>query len=785
MKHSHWFLIVLAGLFQPAASFAQITTIPVRAGEHPEYTRLAITFPPDVVWRVTQNARIVDIHISGPEILFDLSQTFARIPRTRLLTAENSTSGLSLTLACDCNVRAAEDLPQMLVLDILSATDIPPAETSAVVRPKLRPERIATSTSSQKAGQNLARELKERDTNTRATSDFAYLPAAPILADVSLPPKSPDNDPIAADFHASDFVQHTLMTLGTGLATAVGIGLLTPAEGTKLTSNDDLSDLPAIPELGRQIQITDAVTRARSDRMSATQTHPTTCPPQDDLAIHLWGPKNGIETSWPNIAAIFDEASRINPNEVRNVAKHLLFLGFGTEAAALLSMLPKEAPEVPLLHALATILDNLPRSDATLTSGLENCGDMGALWTALFYLGRELRQDFPLAQAVRGMANLPHHLRVHLGQPLLHYLISNQQTQHALTLQDIIRRATKSGDVSNPEHALAGNINEPQKPKNKGRVDLYPTYTPTPENVLHELRQNAILGETPSIIIQESAELYIFTLRGTDIAKEIGAEIIISDARRGDFSKAFEKIDGPDLLFSYEDKKIIRNELLDMLLNQEDDGYFIRHMFSANPWGNPVDAPVMLALADRLDMVGFREHAHSLRVVLSDYPGKIENEDFKFETVEADPYTGQYATMEFNQVSKSNLLPTQVRTGSPEDNVTSDLLDVPDTIENNETLDIDLDNIALPKPSLTDNQEKLKITRDNDPVFPNIPTSKIDNYNIVNPSREEVEILSIPDSQAQNSENLSEEYIGPLSLGRRTLADSAALRERLSAIFTP
>ncbi|MFU8899216.1 MAG: hypothetical protein ACNA7L_10010, partial [Roseinatronobacter sp.] len=102
-----------------AIGFAQTTPVHVRAGEHSDYTRLILQLPEENQWQFTHDTGAARLGISGPPVEFDLTQTFSRIPRTRLRDIRISQGGLDLTIICDCDIRVQQDIPPFLIIDIV------------------------------------------------------------------------------------------------------------------------------------------------------------------------------------------------------------------------------------------------------------------------------------------------------------------------------------------------------------------------------------------------------------------------------------------------------------------------------------------------------------------------------------------------------------------------------------------------------------------------------------------------------------------------------------------
>lgn len=600
MRH---LVTLLWAMLVPVAALAQVTTVSVRGGEHADYTRLALALPQDVLWQVTQSGRRVDLAVTGGAVQFDLAQTFARIPRTRLLSAENTATGLALTLACDCDIRASEDLPQMLVLDIVSPRTSARAAGPDVPRPKPRPVRTDTGTAA-RAGQELARALR----NPMPQVGSPALAAAPLLAppEPALP-NPPDSDQIASAVAAQE---QTLAALGAALSGAVGQGLLQPA--TPKVSTPPIVPLDSVQTtLPQQLAVSDSVTRARTPlRPTAAEIADPVCPNPDDLAIHTWGPAQPDAPRWPDLTPLYSATDQINPQAIHDVARRYLFLGFGAEAGRVLSLLPQPTPADALLISLSQLTDLTPGVRVMLPDYVQHCGDIGAFWAAIATLPDPLPAGFPIPQALRGVALLPAHLRLHFGPALLRHLLATGDTAHAQTLRDILQRVTPQ-DATPPMDAALAAMALPQTTQ----AFLPSGGTPQlagPEDVLFLLRQITAAEQVPDPSLRAQAEAQIFTLRGSGMAAAIGAELALGLARGAEFAAAFDLLDQTDLGLSAQDRAHVRGQVLVILSTQADDASFLTHLFRADPWADPVAPNVARGLASRLRDLGFGAQADGL-----------------------------------------------------------------------------------------------------------------------------------------------------------------------------
>lgn len=619
MRGIFFAILLLLGLSNSLS--AQVTTIPVRAGEHADYTRLAISLPADIAWTFTQNGTRATLRLTGGLIRFDTTQTFARIPRSRLSSVEVKENTLELRLSCDCPIRAAEDLPQMLVLDILQPSSDARPPSSAVIRPRPRPQREAAPLLAQQAGRRLAQSTRE---------DRHSVSSHPSLVDQLFPvswaiPKieSLNEGETATLTPDQDLGPQAIEALGAAIAIAVGHGLLAPAspptheryaalhrEQTRRvdgaapeTSGQNVANLIA------QIGVSDSVARARNSGLIQTiATSAKHCPNASAIALDQWQPAKP-EQVLPVPTAIFTEQNKLDPAALRDAVRHLLYWGMGSEAALLLSLDPTEHADDQILRSLAVLVDHpskiieLPNSN-----GLRECGNLGALWAALAILPDQLGTDFPAADAVQGISMLPQHLRRHLGPFLLTHLFAQGYTTEAHALNAALSRVVPDeGSMSMVVARQVFDYHNTTTPE----TDL--TDIPMPEDLLSLLQNIARTDLNMPMSLIDAAISQIFALRGSREAEALGTLLIRLLGRQGEYDVGFRLLDNQDLRLSTDQIRTGRTELLQALVRNADAADFLMYVFRADPWGNPVEMSLAMELASRLDELGFTQKSRALR----------------------------------------------------------------------------------------------------------------------------------------------------------------------------
>ena len=116
--------IACLALALPAEAQQQIR---LRAGEHAEFSRIALDVPQLVEWSIERNGRLVTVLFPDRELLFATEQIFPqrRVSRVTSARSERGRDGtrLILSMSCNCVAEAYEFRPGMLVMDIRAEPD--------------------------------------------------------------------------------------------------------------------------------------------------------------------------------------------------------------------------------------------------------------------------------------------------------------------------------------------------------------------------------------------------------------------------------------------------------------------------------------------------------------------------------------------------------------------------------------------------------------------------------------------------------------------------------------
>jgi hypothetical protein len=437
---------LLAALASPA--LAQ-PAVKLRGGEHADFTRLVLTLPRGADWTLAPVEGGFALRLSAP-LPFDLSEAFARIPRTRVAALTDEGGGLlALAVPCDCHAAAFLYREGGLVIDLRDGAGPPGAP-----RPGLP------------AGQ-----LPEAPT-LPLVADRAQAPPLPVAAPPAAPPVAapPVAAPPAApaDAPALPAEDGRAQAIAEGIARAASFGLLDPAPGARLPDPRPDPDpaptpapepdpapvaaLPALPGLA----LRDAARPPDPAAAPALGPAGEPCLPPEAFDLAAWAGGDDLPAALaPRLAALTDARDRVDPEAAEALARTYVAFGLGREALAALAADGGASAARDRLRLLARIVDGDPVDPAAF-EGQAGCLGPVALWRALArgsVAGTGPQERTALLVALRA---LPAPLRGPLALRLADLHLAAGEPEEAAALLPLAGGAGRGTDLAKALAAVHG-----------------------------------------------------------------------------------------------------------------------------------------------------------------------------------------------------------------------------------------------------------------------------------------------------------------------------------------
>lgn len=461
------FIAALALVLWPSLLSAR--TYEVKSGEHVDFSRVVIRFVDVPEWSLGRIDGGYELRHSDTNADYDLSRVFEMIPRDRIRSLEPRPGG-DLFFAVDCNCHAdAFEIRAGLVIDI---KDGPPPSNSSFEQafsPMPGSSIVAADASGIAAMPKTlpTRPAMMNDLRQQFLGERSNLVWTKNLADEAqlTPPNKPSDTPsmevTKGELGRVAEVQEALVEQ---LGRAAAQGLVTVdlsvtearVERTRPAQPDgsyDLADLPAHPTefadiveamTGPNVRIETAVDRGTRNKpdLPAITVDGADCLPSQDFDIVTWGsePNSGdpLALSRTSIVGEFDAA---NPDSIKALAKHYIYLTFGTEARALIGAFDTEIRGSEILATLAEIMDFGKPLGQGLARDQMACDTNAAMWAVLSNPDLSRGDQISRQAVLSAFTELPLHLRRHLGPYLADRFLAIEDIDTASAIRDSIARA--------------------------------------------------------------------------------------------------------------------------------------------------------------------------------------------------------------------------------------------------------------------------------------------------------------------------------------------------------
>jgi hypothetical protein len=599
----------------------------VRSGEHEGFTRLVLDFPARLDWQDQTREDGITITFPGGRPTFDLSRVFGRLTQGRLarIGAPKGSGQLDLTFGCACTTRTFWHSQSMLVLDILAPGT---AEHSAARRLQaplaegatvdLREPWEARAESS--AARLVASRLAPLSATNKTSAPLGLEDALPavrrsLLAQIA----QSANQGLVQPLRTPDLGNMTRPPQRP-LATAIEI---VPSDGMATGAEPPLTESLPLATLGN-LRVTGTIDQAPGLAFSSALSDAiqTACLPDTVLDVAAWGVQkplaDQIGTLSPRLSGEFDV---VNPEVALQLARLYIYFGFGLEARHVASLIPVDAAEISVLLELASLVDDPDAASATprLKEDLR-CNGRSALWAALAHAVIPEDKLLDHSAILRGFAELPEHLRRHLGPALARKLLA---AKHRETSDMILRglgpadlSGTAGANIARAELALAeGDLSAADQ-------SLQGSLSGNDVNSAPALAAliNARISRGQDIdydTAQLAGALYQET-RGTPMGQVLGGAYLLALTASRSYAEAFDEFErvSPDL--SPENAQKTRQEMLRLLGAEAEDIEFLRQIL-----GEPkesfarMSADLTREIAQRALTLGFADVADDILSVAS------------------------------------------------------------------------------------------------------------------------------------------------------------------------
>lgn len=584
----------------------------VRSGEHPTFSRLVIAFDEPTEWQIGKDAAGYEFRALRPEVNFDISGVFSKIPRKRIsdiVRVEGNV--LRINVACACHSESFEISPGKIVIDIKNGTD---GETA----PAMVAERVETPAPEPEA----PKEKVENAKTVAAASTFAaqrdvlpFLgapPAAPEPEEIVEQDVTPEPSPDTAALR-SILVQEIGRAAMQGLVEA-DIALPKPPvqqAAPEPVAAERKAPKPAKPPQAPGLRVETAVDRDLPDTVPRRQTSQgSRCYPDRYFDLDGWrGDGPAMSLLAQHRTQLLGEFDKVNKKHLNHLIESYISLGFGREAMMLAHEFKLSGDRAAVFDVLAHIVDGEAPIQGNVLEDQLACGSDVAMWAVLSRPSLP-RGEFVNTDAVSAaFSELPLGMRRHLGDPLAERFLNAGDT-------DTVARLFAAVDRAPGDHGPAFDLMTARIDVAEGRSgdadrilgDIVNQDVPmSPEALALRLERRNAESKAASDADLGNAEALAFEQAGTEIGSRLLRAWTISNAYSGQFGAAFAQLAvAPD-----DQKQGLSQALWDPLVRFAPDADFLSHAFYLIETGLAPGLPddARLAVAQRISTLGFQAQA--------------------------------------------------------------------------------------------------------------------------------------------------------------------------------
>ncbi len=449
--------ILLAGL-QAEPTFAQQTSLTIRGGEHPSYSRLVFPTVNSLAWELRNLGREARLVIPGTDTNFVTERVFDRVPRTRLLGLEATQSGtttvISLRLGCECEVVAELDGAN-LILDIKDQT--PEVENSdlptndEMVRPAPRPGTKDHKTTSNELPKEVPTDLAERlISQLNKAAEQGIIELSDDAAEMAQAQESAETQPL--EDQNTPQVEDELLEPPIGLQAREQN--LDGLEGFAEQVEESLAEAFSDSALSDAVRITipeelvvpndpQRPVKNRSETPEQDQTNLADhCVPDEVLDIAYWADERKYSEQVSALQSqVFGEFDTPDPEAVLSLARFFIFFGLGTEAKSLLSDIELDKFQSELLYEIAHTVEGNPHIVGGKLDKAAGCPGAVSLWRTA---ALDKTEDQPVSNSdeiIDIFAEYPIQVRRIIGPRLVQSFLIRGQVNAANQIFSIVERA--------------------------------------------------------------------------------------------------------------------------------------------------------------------------------------------------------------------------------------------------------------------------------------------------------------------------------------------------------
>ncbi len=695
------FAVFLATLILPVSVFAE--TVSLRSADHAGFSRLVIDMPESSNWVFGRANGVYEFRSAIADLTFNVSQVFVRMTKQRISRVLPVGNGrLQVFTGDEYHADVFELRDGRVVIDIKDGPPDPASgfesvlksfadtlepplpELSQMVQAMPEPERDSFSTSLMGLDVEGLRQLGRAPPVTPLEhSDEEG--RSDRLGDGQQDGSNVANATVEREAFIAQLEQNLIEQIGRASAD----GLLVPAlpdveeaqdiieNAQNITTQTDVEEdaapdvALAYEESGSHIEIESAIDRAQQSSSRSRQSFAVDggeCIPSRRLDLASWGVPLDEEFMLPQLRAhLVDELDVPRQDGVLDLARYYLFLTYGAEAKSVLSFLPEDDTDVPLLLILAEIFENGSAENPGPLLDQQSCDTAAALWSVMATKSLTKGQDYNRSAIIAAFTVLPIHIRRTIGPELARRFADIGDTQTATQIKSVFTRTAplEGTEVLLLDASIAESVEDFETSDDLVLEVVEKHAHETPETLIAFINEKRAQNYPVSEDIADIAETIAVEYRHHELEEALVEASIIARVLSGDLNKAFAQLKRAETANRLTDAVAtdVRKYALEASIDTESDEAFLKAVFRNIDFmeAQMKDDNLLDGVAMRLFELGFDDaarrlgDAESLEVTdseMSDYRALVSG-DWSTLSQSENP---NYATLADAVVSKPNVL---------------------------------------------------------------------------------------------------------------------------------
>lgn len=603
--------------------------VPVRSGEHGDFTRLVLDAPAGTGWQVEGEGRARSIVLSVPSARIDPSAVFSRIPRDRINAISAIGPRLNLQLGCDCSLSVFNVGQRMIVVDVKPGNEPEQGEQDRRLLTFGRDFPFARMTGnalSFATSSGAAENVRSGDAApAEPRQDDRQIPVPNNVARAALP--SAIGDLLVTDTFPVAPLEPDLDTAGREMIEQIGRaasqGLLTPVSGLKTASSGGVTDTDVVqprslaPILEGQANIratTSVDASARTPNRAVDILDGRNCIPDRRMDVRSWADPSLdlVHQIGQYRSELYGEFDEVVSDAALRLAKLYVHYGFGAEAIATLELVDEKDPDKHLVGTLAHIVDGGTYEAANPMAGQESCSGRSAFWAMLSSESVNPPLGSDDSSILRALNELPDDLRIHLGPLLAERMLAlgnSELSRNALRMASrAVDAPTEQMEIADAQLLLSAGKTAEAKEKLTSVANSDGDLSPAALIALIDTEMDEMGSVSASIA--SHIEALLRENKGTEIEPGLRRALTLAFALGSDFAAAADTLADSYAHSTGADREKFEADYFRLLADRANDADLLKGVLTAKASvPSNVDKVTGNRIAERLIEAGLPEHA--------------------------------------------------------------------------------------------------------------------------------------------------------------------------------